>query len=422
LTEISAIEIAKRQRHLLLLSRVRQNQTLSKAELEELRRYERTMPAKKTVKIAHSGQRTADRKLNAKRSTLSAKKKAATKTVKRAKVRKVAGRVRSNRKSKIANRKSPKRSKAKRRRKRLPISAVRLKSLAFEYGSLTVADAHSGLDVPLAPLLEKHGRLAAAWERGQFLRSLAEWAAGILTVTQAAKKLGFETGQELRDLLDTDLEAGDLWQQTRDHVIAESKKALVERAKEGDVRAIKAVELLLRDEGGADRAALDYERLNLNQLAELFGVTRVTAGDWYKKQGLMRNGDGTFDLKTAIRWYEEFTLKKAARNKGPVGASPLHQVKASIQQLEYEKLKGELVGRGEVLGFQLAQLTSIVTAFGDLPGLANTMYQQPREQIVKKLEDFRDKVMAALQHVPDELKLSPPAMAKLKELHGELRS
>ena len=324
-------------------------------------------------------------------------------------------------KTQDARRTTKKPARRKRRRKAMPISAVRIKSLAYKYGSLTAADAHSGLDVPLAGLVEKYKRLAAAWDRGQFLANLAEWSAGIMTVTQAAKQLGFETGQELRDLLDTDREARDLWEQTRIHVIAESKKALVERYKEGDARAAKTVEMLLRDEGGVERAPLDYERLNLNQLAELFGVTRVTAGDWYKKQGLMQNGDGTFDLKTAIRWSEQFTLKKAARIKGPVGQSPPAQVKASILQLEYERMKGEMVGRGEVLGYQLAQLTNIGTAFVDIAGIANTMYQQPRDQIGKRVEDLRDTVMAALQHVPEELKLSPAAMVKLRELHGELR-
>ena len=41
MTGISAVEIAKRQRYLLLLQKVKENKTLSRAELDELKRYER---------------------------------------------------------------------------------------------------------------------------------------------------------------------------------------------------------------------------------------------------------------------------------------------------------------------------------------------------------------------------------------------
>jgi len=316
----------------------------------------------------------------------------------------------------------------KRKTPKAPFTQADAQRLGYEHADMLEADGACTGKPNLHATLAKHRNLRRFFRRGQLLQQLERLSPLVKSISHAAirlKRFGFDfdTGQALRDFLDRDDEAKEVWDTAEANGWIDNQERLLNTAADGN---IKAIQLIATWFTGRDResneADLDYERLNLNQLAELFGVSRITAGDWYKKQGLMRNGDGTFDLKTAIKWYEEFTLKKAARNKGPVGHNPLQQVKASIQQLEYEQLKGEMVGRGEVLGFQLAQLTSLVTAFGDLPGLANTMYSQPREQIVKRLEDFRDKVMAALQHVPDELKLPPAAMVKLKELHGELRS
>ena len=46
MTGISAVEIAKKQRYLHLLQKVKENKTLSKVELDELNRYERKMVGK----------------------------------------------------------------------------------------------------------------------------------------------------------------------------------------------------------------------------------------------------------------------------------------------------------------------------------------------------------------------------------------
>ena len=81
----------------------------------------------------------------------------------------------SNRKSQIVNRKS--------KRKRLPISAIRLKRLAFSCEHLTEADQAAGLKRPLADVIASHDKLAAAWERGQLLRNLEGCAVAIMTVT-----------------------------------------------------------------------------------------------------------------------------------------------------------------------------------------------------------------------------------------------
>jgi hypothetical protein len=50
LAKLSTIDIAKKQRHIFLLRKVQENKTLSRAELDELKRYERQAAGKITAK------------------------------------------------------------------------------------------------------------------------------------------------------------------------------------------------------------------------------------------------------------------------------------------------------------------------------------------------------------------------------------
>ena len=253
---------------------------------------------------------------------------------------------------------TPKRggARGKRGRRRMPISAVKVKSLGYQCESLTEADTKIDLDKPLAKVIEKYKSLKAAWRRGKLLREL-EGLAETATVSQAAfklKELGFEefaTGQVLRNFMDHDSEADDLWRSVSITTWINNRRNLLTAAADGNARAMQLVEIWLKDRTEDSPIGSDTGRLRVNEIAEIFGVTRITINDWYKKQGLPRNGDGSFDLKTAIRWFEDFTIKKCGRGKGPVSIlNPFQQVKTERERVKLLRDQGAVVNRGNAIG------------------------------------------------------------------------
>jgi len=313
-----------------------------------------------------------------------------------------------------------------RKRRRMPISAVKVKSLGYQCESLTEADTKIDLDKPLAKIIEKYKSLKAAWRRGKLLREL-EGLAETATVSQAAfklKELGFEefaTGQVLRNFMDHDSEADDLWRSVSITTWINNRRNLLTAAADGNARAMQLVEIWLKDRTEDSPIGSDTGRLRVNEIAEIFGVTRITINDWYKKQGLPRNGDGSFDLKTAIRWFEDFTIKKCGRGKGPVSIlNPFQQVKTERERVKLLRDQGAVVNRGNAIGWQVAQLQNILNEFHKIPDYANLMFQQPREEIARVLEDLRDQITAKLQHIPEELKLSNEAKEILMALYRVL--
>jgi len=153
----------------------------------------------------------------------------------------------------------------------------------------------------------------------------------------------------------------------------------------------------------------------------LFGYSRQAVDEWYNDKGLPRNGDGSFDLKTTIKWFEDFTLKKATRGKSTIGPlNPFQQVKTERERLRLLEDRGELVSRGAAIGFQIAQLQNVINAFDKITDYANLMFGQPREEIVKVLEDLRDDCFSRLAAVPEQLKLTEKASEILTQLYEVL--
>jgi len=273
----------------------------------------------------------------------------------------------------------------------------------------------------LAEYIKKYPQLGEAWERGQLLRNLKGCAAAIMTVTQAAKLLGFERGRELRELLDTDTEVCDLWEQTRIEAVAAAKQALAEAAKSGNQQAIKAVESFLYDEGEGRAANINYAALTINQMADLFGVTRQTIHDWYSKHGLVRNAEGGINLKDAITWYGNFAKRKV--NGRLLPADKLRDLKAEEKIIDLAERRHELLPREEVAAGLLGRWGKIVGAF-KYKGreLASMVHGQTVDGIEDILSRFFEDLQREWLTVPEYLYLPPEAEKKLEELMIMLRS
>jgi len=313
--------------------------------------------------------------------------------------------------------------KAKKKRKARPsISDAEVRRLGLECESLTEADAElhrlrPRLRKNLSDYMGQFAVMKSAWERGRFLRDLKDLAARDASVSQAAKKLRLPNGRALREILDRDPEAGDIWERTKLNVWLDIRQALIEEAKGGNAAAIRALEDFGDEE--KERPGFDPSRISSRQLTELTGRNRKTIHEWHTKFGLARNADKTFDLGVFLAWFEDFCLRKAARGNSEAGPlNPFQQVKTERERLKLLEDRGELVNIGRTLGWQLAQLQNIMNVFEKTADYANLMFGQPREQIVCVLEDLRDSVAARLQHVPEFLKLSDSARGKLIELYS----
>lgn len=381
----SVVEIAQKQRQLHLLVKVKNNKPLSMAELKELENYENNM-AIKPEQI--------------------------TKVIKQKKTR-----------QKKAGQKSRfKRGEKQIRRKHRPLGASRIKLLALNYPDMTAAEAAAaemfGFDEPLAEYLKKNKDLAAAWERGRFLRHLKELASTAVTISEAENTLELQPGQ-LKKMIETDPEIAELWNGERLAVIVALKKAMVEKAKEGKLNAIKQIEYLLRNEI-AGREQIDFKRVTITQLCELTGRTRQSVHDWYTKHGLNRNSDKTFDLYDFIPWYANFIITKKADAPGRPAAGridPLRDVRAQNLQLDLEHKRGQLLDRQQVIAGLLARSQTLINSLDrkaeDLAALCNN---RPMVKIIEILDNFFDDVRRQQCTVPEFLNLPEKAKEKYEEL------
>lgn len=315
-----------------------------------------------------------------------------------------------------------KRRDRRKKKARPPVPAAVIKRLAFESVSLAHADIRVDCERSLSEVLDEWPPLAAAWVRGQLLRNLQGFAGAIMTVSQSAKKLGFENGQELRQLLDTDNEINDLWEQTRLDTVLAAKRALVTSAKAGNQAAIRSVEVFLRDEVTGPARAASFESVPINQLAELFLVARQTIHEWYTKQGLPRNTDGHFDLATTIKWWQEFNLRKLAPTRGAVSLVDQGvQVKNQRALAALQKELGELLDRPAVINRLVSILQSMIVELDRLVrDIAPLLANKPITHIDAILTKFRAEFIQKQRNAPEELRLPDNAATAFMKFYRVL--
>lgn len=311
-----------------------------------------------------------------------------------------------NHKSTTVNRKSARRS--------YRISQTRVKRLGYECENMAAADVEADLSRGLVDILTADGKLRAAWERGRFLRNLAALAGVVETVSEAAGKLKLSSGSELRSILDLDPEAANIWDQTRLDTRIKTRQGLLKAVEDGNQQAIRVVENYLRDDQRAAAAGQDMKKLLQRQVAELFGVTRITVKNWVDSHGCPQNADGSFDLGQVIRWNMNYQSRRAGGHVEPT--DKLRDLKAETMALQLSEKKGELLPRDEVIAGLIARWSNIVGAF---KYRRRELASMCHNQTVEGIEDILGRFFAELQgrqlEIPEFLSLPADAEAKLRE-------
>ena len=362
-TRLSSVEIAKKQRHVFLLRRVQENKTLSKAELAELKKYERQTAGKVTAKAGVT-------------SKVQPKKK---KTLARAG-----------------------------KKGRPPLREAEVRKLGLRCEDVADADSEIRTRSPLVLILKRYPRLKKAWDRGRFLRWLREVAAQAPTIAQAASHLGFSE-QEFQELLDNDLEVADIWKKEQLKLYVETRRQVFELAADDVSWAKKCIyDLMTKHPEAGLKANILEIGITTEQLAQLTKKSIQTIYNWIKKFNLPRQANKTFDLGTFFSWFEEFLLKKASgENASITPLDPLKQVKAERIRLELQKSRKELLARDEVIAGQIVWFHNIIGCFERGIGeLTRLCYGQPREKIAEIFEKFFVQLHIESCKVPKEFHLS----------------
>jgi len=373
---------------MLLLGKVKENKALTRAELDELKRYERKAAAKILAKARMPSRPLAKKK----------KPKGAP----------PAGRG-----------KKKKKKNKKKRKARPPIDKAEVRRLGLESENLTAADAAINTRMSLADLLKKYPELRDAWDRGRFLRNLRDLASTRATIPEAAERLEFASARDLQALLNEDMEVADLWKQTRLAVTLELKAAVMDAAKEGKADAIRAVEDMLQNE--KEIIGADLTRITILQLVEITGRARQTIHEWFTKFGMPRNVDKTFNLNVFLAWFEDFLLgKKGKAEVQEVILDPYRAVKIEKLKAEMARHRNETLDRNAVI-IQLVAWAQHLVSYCDRHNdeISRLCVGQPRERVKEIHRKFFQDLHAAIARVPKELHLSDD---KEKELVAYMMS
>jgi len=293
------------------------------------------------------------------------------------------------------------------------ISQTNVRRLGYECESLVDADLAAELARPLAEFLSRDAKLQDAWERGQFLRNLKGLASVVETVSEAARKLELSSGNELRELIDSDPEVGDLWNQTRLNTKIQAREALLAAAKDGNQAAIRVVENYLKDDAKVP-AGPDMHHLSQKQIAELFDIDRITVRNWELRDKLPRNGDGTYDLYVTVKWYKDYMARKGGATVP--AADTLRDMKAEQMKLDLAQRKGQLLGREEVIAGLVARVQAMVSACNyRRRELASMCHGQTVEGIEDILGRFFEELQRKQLEMPEFLDIPDAAQQKLVE-------
>lgn len=323
----------------------------------------------------------------------------------------------------VKSKKAKDRSAKRKKRRRRLISALRVRRLAYAFANMAEADHAQSLRRPLADILAGDAELEGAWQRGQFLRTLERAAATAQSLSQAAKWLKIDGGgSELRRMLDDDPEARDVWDQNWVAAMISLKDAIVANAKNGNPQAIKTVEVWLRDEiiqSGSGK--IDFGRVTMMQLVEIFSVTRQAIDKWYRQKGLPRNGDGTFDMRSTISWFERYIDARATSGAKPTDIDPTRTVKRRKIEIEIDRELDRLLDRDLVVRSFAQRCEHIARGLAsqvrELPSL---LENQPSKRIAEILDQSRREMLDFFKKIPTELKLPEGPAKSLAECLEQL--
>ena len=422
--QLSAVEKASLRRYMYLLEKVQGNKPLTVSEIKELEKYENEMKKKtQTTELPTSNFQHPTSKKVAK-TALKKKKISPAGRNDRGAVSGQKSAVRHQR-SGISGQQSAVNLAALLKQAafegktiaqietELPTSNVELSTLnknkktksaeSVKCYSAKYATKHESAVKSLNDLFAAKPELKAAFERGRFLREIADYAATSMTIAEVEIERGMKVG-ELETIFAADFEAAQAWNSSRHKKRMEIKRAFMNKAVETcSIPAIKQMDKLLGRE--IARPAVDFHQLTTSQMMEIMGVSRQTLQVNWPENGLKRNSDGTYNLMVFVRWYEDYLSKKLEPKKA-AAPEALRDKKAEMLDIELKEKIGQLLDRKSVvaglLGREQLDKNMYDKLLDKVPALVEN---QPMERIRKILEEAYIEIKNEKTKYKIELKL-----------------
>lgn len=366
------VDIAAKQRHVLLLKKVRNNQPLTASEMRELKTYE--MATKKKTAV---------------------RKKAATKGA--------GADARAVFLEQLAELAGAPGVSAPQAAERLGMTAAAFEKLLAKDTAAGAVWRNAKTDalVRAGKILWKladDGNTAAA---RQILENLRETVGGglaatAMTVRAAAELVGEKTARL------------DYWY--RKHGMPKNVDGTI------DLRAF----LAWWQRYLVGQHTFDPHRVKLVELEPFLGVARQTINEWLK-DGLPRNADKTFGLPAVFAWrIKQLGLRPAER---PTQVNELAMTKAEKLRLELDVARGKLVARGKVEMGLAARAAVIVAVLDRMAAeLPTLLAHLTAENIKPELDKFFDTLRTAAATVPEDIAqvIAPGRRKKLERALAEL--
>lgn len=268
----------------------------------------------------------------------------------------------------------------------------------------------------LEGILKRFRRLSAAWERGQLLRRVKDVASTTVVVPERADRLLSLAKGSFEHLYATDRIVREIWNRERFAVLVEIERALVTRVKEGDLKAVTAVEHLFghRTESAGE---VKFHRLTPTVLETATGIKRAQWDRWTKEGGLPRGADGTYALVQVIDWLRRWERDKASGGKESLGLNPMQAEKARMYKLQADEAEGRLLDRPTVIRMFRERAARLVQLLSEATADQWSHAHEGKTAVQLKaayLETFR-KLRSLWKEFPAEIPLPPEARAKIEE-------
>ncbi len=268
----------------------------------------------------------------------------------------------------------------------------------------------------LPALLAAKPKLAAAWERGRFLRQVR--TVGLKGIVAEEADRFFEpalTRGELLERLKHDKVLHDVWTSAALEAKLAVREGLIQRARRGEADA-KVMELYERllVESPARAESLDWENLTTTQLEQATGIHRNQWRRWEEKNGCPRRPNRRYSLPAVIAWlrvYEDTGGVKLERGMDPLRAAKVEEKELDLAERRHQLLDREQVIVGIVMRYQ--RLAQARQRAGDL---ALQLQGQDVDHTEQLLGDFLDSLCC--QQIEDfaELHLAAPALSLFAKL------
>jgi hypothetical protein len=360
----SAVQIARKQRHILLLQKVKDNKPLTPKEVQELEGYEAKYAA---AQAAAENPPSALRKLKA---------------------------------------------------KPLKLMEASVRQAALECESIEAAAEKLGV-ADLESLLTGKPKLAAAWERGRFLRQVRIVGLKGIVAEEADRFFEPALGRgELCAKLKRDRALHDVWTSAALEAKLAVREGLIQRARRGeaDVKVMELYERLLLDGPEAGNGGqIDWHDLTPTQLEKATGIARIQWRRWEEKNGCPRKANRRYSLPAVIAWlrvYEDTGGVKLEQGLNPMQAEKLRRYK-----LENDEAEGQLLPRADVAKILTQRAARLRELLSEARAQEWSQAHEGKTAAQLKplyLEAFRQ-ARLAWKDVPEDLPLPEPARAKIAE-------